>query len=370
MFGRDKLLLTLSRNGFILEKTNSSHNLSFTFDPQTYLNLEVVDRDKFVSLLTNFIQKNKLKNKDIIIYLQEEIIFQKDFPSEEAIELEIKQSVFIDEVPFETVLFRLYVNPKTKLHRMVAVNGQLIEAIRHGFDTNGNHVTAAIPVNIFNFISDKLNQPNVDVRRVLSNSKLIKEVNLIDVVREKNDEPQNVDKASFKALIKNRIFQLVLIALSFSSSAILFLMAFGLVKNPFDSPPPSPLPTPAVSIPAASDSAITVSVSPTPVSSEEVSPRPEFTIEITNGTGKAGEAAKVKDLLEAKGYKTNLASTTLNQTNSTARLSFSTDVPLLYQEEINNELKTLFTEVIIVETPITTPKTILITTGLQKPVNP
>ena len=117
-------------------------------------------------------------------------------------------------------------------------------------------------------------------------------------------------------------------------------------------------PTPTARVEMAEEP--TETPTPTPGVKKET-----ISIEVLNGTGIAGEAGKVKTLLSGLGYKEIEAGNAEAYDYEATEVSFASDFPEAYKEEIIDKLKTTFKSV-KTTTGSTGKFNVVIVTGLRE----
>jgi len=145
--GRDTVIF-LERDRLYLY--NGGAILSLNFPVNLSYDMDVKDRDAFFNLVTTFIQTSKLEASQIFFVISEAACFSKDFPIKnpaDTSEVEDASQGFIDAVPFNSVLSKIY---KTQaIYRVVATNLDLIDTIVDAFTGKGFGLTALVPANIY-----------------------------------------------------------------------------------------------------------------------------------------------------------------------------------------------------------------------------
>ncbi len=141
-------VLFLVRDRFYLY--DGSAILTLEFPANIVHDIDIKDRDGLFSLITAFIQNNKLLPAQLYFVLSESVCFSKDFtiavPGDGAkTEAEVKE--FIDAIPFSSIVSKTYKTANTL--RVVGSNQDLIDTIFNAFEAKGFGISALIPANIF-----------------------------------------------------------------------------------------------------------------------------------------------------------------------------------------------------------------------------
>lgn len=126
--------------------TTSSTPFVVQFHHDAINNLEVVDKDKFAQLLTDFITKNELKPMNIFIVLGQEVTLEKELKNIPLSLQTIETEKFLEMVLFHHILSKTYnFSNKTII---VSANRDLCENIISAFGENLLTVTGVIPLSI------------------------------------------------------------------------------------------------------------------------------------------------------------------------------------------------------------------------------
>ncbi|OGG08149.1 hypothetical protein A3D05_05425 [Candidatus Gottesmanbacteria bacterium RIFCSPHIGHO2_02_FULL_40_24] len=146
---------------------NVKKQMVFNFSPNLVRDLEVINRIDLEKQIILFINFYKLNPQSLVIVLSEEVIFEILVDEVSDSQFELTLNNFLYHLPFEETIHKIYRQPKG--YRIVAVNKDLIETIRHMFIKMGFYVEAIVPTSIIginvktldlaaaNFISAKLN---------------------------------------------------------------------------------------------------------------------------------------------------------------------------------------------------------------------
>lgn len=145
--GKNEVLF-LVRDRFYLY--DGSAVLTLEFPANIVHDVDVKNRDGLHDLITSFIQNNKLVPAQLFFILSESVCFSKDFPivdPADAGKMEADIKEFIDEIPFSSVVSKVYKTPTTT--RVVGSNQDLIDTIFVAFENKGFGISALVPANIF-----------------------------------------------------------------------------------------------------------------------------------------------------------------------------------------------------------------------------
>lgn len=170
------IILFIDRNGFTLFQDTQPNIPRFNFTPDIVANLDVISKEQFSSLITSFIQINKIVPSSLGVILSDNVIYVKDLTSGE--EHQDKIQDFLGNIPFEEVLAKVI---KTDtVNRIVAVNKDLVMTIVDVFVNKGSGIEAITPSFMYgqnvNFTVG-LTQDNV--KTILGNLEILRAGNLL-----------------------------------------------------------------------------------------------------------------------------------------------------------------------------------------------
>jgi hypothetical protein len=263
MFGKKNALIVVFADHLEIFLPSS---LVFNFSSSFVFNMELLDRINFEKSLKIFLEQNKIYRKKFFLILDESFLFWKKEEKKEEVE-EKNEASFFEMVPLpseqkQEISFSL---DKEKIK-------SILESIVRVFLSKGNQIKGIYPffaVNI-DFSNQKITPFSFDEKKIRKNF-------LIDL-------PIQVEKKDGKKILIAFLFSLI-IFLTFGFFLLKNKFIFKKEKKSFKLPVEKPTPI----------------LSPTPtifyLSPENID------IEIQNGSLRPGEAKKLKEKLEEKGYK-------------------------------------------------------------------
>jgi hypothetical protein len=113
--------------------------LQFPFPADIVSDLEVLDKQKFLALLSAFFQSQKIPPTEILIVFASTTVFEKDFPKGQNQE-DIQR--FIDYIPFDEVLTKTFKTEKTK--KVVAVNKEFYDILKEACEIGKCHIVGVV----------------------------------------------------------------------------------------------------------------------------------------------------------------------------------------------------------------------------------
>jgi len=199
------IILFINRNDFSVYQDTLANIPKFNFTPDLVVNLDVINKEQFTSLITTFIQINKIVGSSLAVILSDEVIYVKDLanPQKPTPDQDLKVDSngnkeykdevqdFLANIPFEEVLAKVI---KTgNVNRIVAVNKDLVTAIINAFVGKGSTIEAITPSFMYgqnaNFTAG-LTENNVRV--ILENAETLRLGNLL-TDQEKMIPSQNLE---------------------------------------------------------------------------------------------------------------------------------------------------------------------------------
>ncbi|MDE2025405.1 MAG: hypothetical protein KGJ07_02850 [Patescibacteria group bacterium] len=112
--------------------SNATSVLQIEIPEDTLSYMDVINRDKFNQLIQAFVTTNKIEPAPLLILFSTYATYDKEVAGKLPDEVNNDIQQFLDSVPFERVLSRIY-KLQDKI-RVVGVNKDLYEAIKHAFE--------------------------------------------------------------------------------------------------------------------------------------------------------------------------------------------------------------------------------------------
>ena len=353
MFNKN-FVLFLKRDSLELYLANSDGPKNkLSFPPEIIKYEEIIDEAKFENLISSFLQKELVSNQKVIILLSQDILFQKTISAKDKNLEEAEIKKFTDEIPFDTSKSAYIKIASGDNIFLVATNKKLYSPIAAACEKLNSQVEAVIHSTIFG-ISKDLPLTKNDIAQIIKNPKLVNASNFLLVQADTDSQIDQERSKSFAKNNKNILFILLFVLI------IIGALSFVLIrqKRSKDSPKKetvtvqtSPIPTPAEESTAAAEV-------------EEVS-KDALKIQILNGTGIAGQAQDLADLLKSDGFGDATLSNSPTTGNAQAKVSFKDRVPQIVKDNLVKKLEEIFAEV-QVETLQESDFDIEITTGTLK----
>lgn len=373
MFDKPKAIIYLRRNTLELYTDKSQGNFEKLQFPATLVSSEeILDQEGFGRFLNDFFTKVTSKNQNTVIVLSDEVTFSEsiDLGKISTEQLEDEKKHFFESVPVDLhELSRLEVVYKGSLF-LAAANKKLYESILKSLLALGGTVEYIVPAFIFG-ISQNGPLTNTDIHKILSGHEALKASNLLNlttVTPKESDMPDELitprkipgDVSVFDAKYFF-IPAFIAVAIFIIAGGFIFLSGsklggFQLLKfNPF----------------AKGTSGIQVSSSPSPISAaspetdQKLSDKSQMAVEVVNGTGKVGQAGKVKAMLENLGFSDITTANADNPASIVTEVEFAGDISEEVRSEVESELKGIFETVEAGTLPSDSTYQIVVTTGTE-----
>jgi hypothetical protein len=187
------IILFIDRFGFNLYQDTLTNIPKFNFTQDIVANLDVVNKEQLSSLITTFIEINKMVPSSLAVILSDNVIYVRDLeaPVQKPIpgqppkidpnvdkEQEDKVQNFLENIPFEEVLAKVI--KTANVDRVVAVNKDLVMTIINAFINKGSVVDAIVPGFMYGqSVNFSAGLTPSSVRVILGNTEILKLGNLL-----------------------------------------------------------------------------------------------------------------------------------------------------------------------------------------------
>lgn len=138
------IVLFFDRNRIQLYRSDTSGVYVIDIAETIIKDLEMRDGDGFFTLIREWIGQVNVVPSSVVCIIGEAWCFSKDFLAGEGQSVENEIVSFLDHVPFETVVSKVYGIEKGK--RVIAVNGALCDMVQKAFALQGFSVRTIVPV--------------------------------------------------------------------------------------------------------------------------------------------------------------------------------------------------------------------------------
>ncbi|MFH1832601.1 MAG: hypothetical protein ABH816_00340 [Candidatus Levyibacteriota bacterium] len=205
-------VLYIEGNRVIFYGGNVSQMLSLDIPLEIVSDVEVLDKEKLFSLISAFVQSNKIEASNLLILLSTMVTFEKDFQEAVLEDLEEEIQKFIDLVPFQDIdSKKIMIGKKCKI---VAINKEFCEAFKNAFERLGFSITAVVPTSVLQETIPELSS-NLDLNLVLNKVEFIKQFSILtkqETRKAVKEETQKKEKSK-KTLVLSVVVGLSLVVL-------------------------------------------------------------------------------------------------------------------------------------------------------------
>lgn len=314
--------------------------LKLNFPKGAVDNLEVEDPQKLAEALEGFVKENGLQNQRALMILSDSLLFTKKFPLKDLVKLDSEREKFISEVPFEPEKIAALSWQNDSECVLAAANKIFYETVKSILEKIGWEILGVYPQQFKNMLGQK---------------ELLKSVNFLvpQVSSAKLSEETETGNNSSNITLYIIMFSLLLLL----GGTVGGSFALGLVSLP-----PNPF-LPERKIERAAAVPVTPSPIPIPTPTLAEINKKDLKIQVLNGSGIAGQAGKVKELLEGLGFEEVETGNAENSGTQVSVAAFSQKVSLTIQNEVITELNKIFAKVSTQSGDLDPNLDILITTG-------
>lgn len=352
------IVVLLDRNGFSVFQDTLTAILRFNFSPETVSNLDILNRERFSSLVSSFISANKITPSSLTVVLTDDAVYEKDLSQSSqvlasnagALAVNDKQQEeiqkFLENVPFEDVLAKVIRTEKMVM--AVGTNKNLITAITESFSNAGFIAEAVIPGFLYgpglNF-SKGLTPENAQA--VLQRGEILRLGNLL--MGEKETLPQSPNLGEeVKQKKPQNIRTYILVAVFVFLLIILMIVYFVSKAQPAakkntagSSLNSSAVPSPVLTI------APTVSSSQTP--NTEVPDPKSIKVKIVQNPQSQGLADILKAELLKIGFENIASEISANSPSIKSSVLFSSSVFPVIRQNVVTEVKKIIPDILFLE---------------------
>lgn len=338
-------VVDLDRDKLVFCDHRSGSTFAFAYPPGTFTDMEAANREEMDAKLRAFIQEKKLTPTNLVFVLSPNICFEKDLPHLSEDERQNQTHQFLDMVPFSSISSKLFHIGND--YKLVAINRDFYEAILKPFEASGFSVLAVVPSFVLGTMGVKGNF-DIEACRVI--------LKRLDYVLENSfltPAPPTEGLSKHRLYVKEH--PAVFVVLSLALMAILGVTAYMTLRRP-----PRPVAAATAPRPVISPTAM-----PTPT--PEATPSAQLTVQVLNGSGRAGQATDIRSALEALGFVPSNITTgnALGQPSQTL-VVYSARVPHPLRDKIGDILK-VFSPVFSSAEVASPSSDVIITTAPAKP---
>lgn len=203
----------IEKNKGIFLTNSSSKSFEMNIPKNAFSHLEIVSTQNFQEFIHEFLQSNKIQPTNIFILLGKSITFEKDFLDMPTPERHIEINKFLDIVPFEETLSKVF--KIRKKEKIIVANKNFCQELSNIFDVEGFTVSAITSISIILEIIPKLKE-KFELSSLLSKTDMVKKYNLFSSLENQEKVYTNSIPSFFKntrLVILVSIFVILLIIL-------------------------------------------------------------------------------------------------------------------------------------------------------------
>lgn len=346
-FNKYPSAIYIKKNSLTFYTGDEEKNLELPVDIAT--DSDIINPQKYEKLVEDFIITEKIKKQQFILVLSEEIVFQKSVPPEDIKIADERLADFVSMIPLEgEKLVKKSVQVEGSI-QLFAVNKHLFEKIIEILEKLRFEVVAVVPLSLFSSDNDFSKDT---IKNIYKENELLKKANFLS-----DDSTHGNAGQSKMAFV-----------------VILFLIIVVLIMGTFLASAYFKLPLPF--LPLEREAKLTKTAlkgSPAPIGTESATlkdstqsatlEKEKLKITVLNGTGIAGQASKIKDLLIEIGLSKIETGNAEGANAEETVVVFLPTVANSVREEIISVLKEQFATVSAQEEDVASGTDILITTG-------
>jgi len=248
---KQTIVCYIDKNKALFYKDADGSMLRMDFPQNIIFDQELTGREKLEHLIESFLETNKLGKGNIIFIYAPNVTIEKDFPDEPLGNKNEEIQKFIDMIPFEETLSKIY--KLDKKIKVVAINQEIYESMKNIFAKKNFLVLGVIPSTVLQETVAELSM-NIDLAFIANKIYSLKQYSMVN-----DDEPRNQNTKEKPSLAKKQKVRMYLLLSVFA--ILLFVLIIILIMNllpknssknlPVLKPPLSPTPSvPAVNQPA------------------------------------------------------------------------------------------------------------------------
>lgn len=363
LFADPKVLLYLKAHSLEVYIKGVEEVGEVDFPSVVIKHLEIIDQTKLNELIISFIAKSGLEAQKAVLLLSDEVTFHKrinrDTPEAEKALIE----AFFDKVPLDKAHQAKKVLVTDNSLVAVATNKNLYESIINSFSSNNWEIKTATPAIVFGELSNSL-EPQL-VEDILSANDLLQKDNLLDsnsLEKEESDDNSSSLEKPKKSSHKGVWFGIFLLFIFVLAAGGYAAYKFGYLTRIINKVNPKTVQQPESTTSGnlnKPDSNATITSESTNSAQTETSTksaelkRDQIKAEVLNGSGIAGQAAKVKDQLIELGYA-NVTTDNNPEATASSYVEFSSTLTQTLKDQILADLKKIISTLTTSEKESTT----------------
>jgi hypothetical protein len=355
---KNQVVLLLTDRTLSVQSIKGKPNL-LVFPAALVEDKKIIDKPAFTAFLTQELEDALTKVDDCIIVLGRGVLYQIAQPKDEGLD-EKELKAFFASLPFKQAdALKKTIQTENKEYLLVT-NKSYLNALLNACEKNDTPVSAVVPLSLFSDDEEQEELSSELVKKIMESEAVFPSGDfLAEIPTTLPSAP--VANQSDEAVVQDTAPQLYTRETSLRVSRIMLIMAilvFGLlaigagILSLERQSPPAPAMT--------AEPTATPTATPVPTVAKDL-----LKVSVLNGTGTAGQAGKVKTILEGLSFKdiTTGNADTNDATDTT--VSFSDRVSAEIQKEVVQTLEKTFTKV-ETQKASSSSADITVTTGTEK----
>lgn len=137
------LVIMVTRNSLQIVGLGEDKVQTLPIPPNIMNNMEIIYKDGLYTLITDWLKQRVYANTGIIWLLSPDICFEHTLSTGESSKVDSEMLQFLDSVPFEDILSRVY--KPLEWRQIVAVNKDLVMTLIQAFSLHGYSTKVVVP---------------------------------------------------------------------------------------------------------------------------------------------------------------------------------------------------------------------------------
>ena len=255
--------------------SNSSSVLQVEIPADTMSYFDIINRDKFYQIIQALVTTHKIAPAPLLILVSAGATYEKNIASKTTEEINTESAQFLETVPFEKVLSRIYKMGDTAT--LFATNRDLYEAVKHGFEKLHFSTAAIVSLAVLQKVMPDLGS-TLNLEAVASKFDAIKQYSFITAEEINNPAKPRVEQEEKPKSNPMRLYGLIGVFVVLVG--VLVVMVIVTMQPPKPTPVVRQLP-PVVNAPTPTPMPIITGTKEGSVSGQIISPTPRPVISPT-----------------------------------------------------------------------------------------
>lgn len=320
IFNDSKMIVLLGSKGLFLMREDRNYQLDFPTN--VVKNQDVINSGGLNKLLIDFLSQEKINPQSAVLLLAPELLYEKNILALSPEEAQQKFDSFLVKIPF-TQISKIKIFDADKIH-VIATNAHLWTLIKDGLEKIGWKIELVLPAPAVGILGATLKNKE-EAQTALQKLDDAKRYNFLNKAPDVNQPILSPGKSQVTASL-NKVWWiggLIIALVAIIGIPLIFYRNQMMIVKPDIKT--VELPTPTIIQKAVSPNQVMVN-------------KTDLTIEVLNGSGVAGQAGKVKSILEKVGFLNITADNYRGLYKGGTVVKYSTRVSEDLHQEIVREL--------------------------------